>query len=70
MAIEQIQRHPDGLYYVVVPTRHTMNYLLEAHGVNGVTVEVRSLGRPPWKHTLTGEAAAVTNACCCNYLAA
>jgi hypothetical protein len=52
-AVEQIQRHPDALFYIVVPTRPSINYLLEAHGVNGITVEMRSLGRPPWKHTLT-----------------
>jgi hypothetical protein len=54
-AVEEIQRHPDALYYIVVPTRPSINYLLEAHGVNGMTVEMRSLGRPPWKHTLTAK---------------
>jgi hypothetical protein len=54
-AVEQIQRHPDGLYYIVAPTRPSINYLLEAHKVNGITVEMRSLGRPPFEHTLTGK---------------
>jgi hypothetical protein len=54
-AVEQIQRHPDALYYIVAPTRPSVNYLLEAHGVNGITIEMRSLGRPPWRHTQTGK---------------
>jgi hypothetical protein len=54
-AVEQIQRHSDALYYIVAPTRPSINYLLEAHGVNGITIEMRSLGRPPWKHTQTGK---------------
>ena len=54
-AVEEIQRHPDALYYIVVPTRPSINYLLEAHGVNGITIEMRSLGRPAWKHTQTGK---------------
>jgi hypothetical protein len=54
-AVEQTQRHPDALYYIVVPTRPSVNYLLEAHGVNGITVELRSLGRPAWRHTRTGK---------------
>jgi hypothetical protein len=54
-AVEQIQRHRDGLYYIVAPTRPSINYVLEAHGINGITVEMRSLGRPPFKHTLTGK---------------
>ena len=53
-AVEQIQRHPNGLYYIIAPTRPSINYLLEANGVNGITVELRSLERPPWKHTRTG----------------
>jgi hypothetical protein len=54
-AVEEIQRHLDALYYIVVPTRPSINYLLKAHGVNGITVAIRSLGRPPWKHTETGK---------------
>jgi hypothetical protein len=54
-AVEQIQLHRDGLYYIVAPTRPSINYLLEANGVNGITVEMRSLGRPPFEHTLTGK---------------
>jgi hypothetical protein len=52
-AVEQIQRHRDALYYIVAPTRPSINYLLEANGVNGITVEMRSLGRPPFEDTLT-----------------
>jgi hypothetical protein len=52
-AVEQIK--PGGTIAIELPTRPTVNYLLEAHGVNGITVEFRSARRVQWLHTLTGE---------------
>jgi hypothetical protein len=54
-SVEQIK--PGGVIFIVAPTRPTVNFLLEANGVNGVTVEMRSARRVRWLHTLTGKPA-------------